>query len=91
MDLLTFLRGGNQDFCRIHCYLGIVSIYIVFCYTMTYPSSFDYSLEKDLIGAMMPDWLADRKWCVEAQPEKHYKGCLWVMIVAHLIAYIVST
>jgi hypothetical protein len=57
LDLLTFLRGGNQDFNRIHCYLGIVSAYIVFSYTMTYPSNFDYDLEKKLLEAMEPDWL----------------------------------
>lgn len=48
---------------------------------------------------MQPDWLATnsetgeagRKWCVQAQDEKHYKGCLWVMIVAHFFAYLISS
>lgn len=88
MDLLSFLRGGNQDFMRIHCYLGVVSVYIVFFYSMMYPTTFDYTTEKALVGAMHPDW--DRKFCVEAQPEYHYRKCLWVMIVAHFIAYVVS-
>ena len=42
MDLLTFLRGSNQDFQQIHAYLLIVGLYIVFCYSMAYPSAFDY-------------------------------------------------
>lgn len=98
MDLLTFLRGGNQDFNRIHCYLGIVSAYIVICYNMTFPSPFDYTLERQILTAMQPGWVYDpatqegaRKFCVENQPEYRYRKCLWVMIIAHFVAFCIST
>jgi hypothetical protein len=46
MDLLTLLRGGNNSFMSVQIYLAVVSLYIVFSYSMCYPSAFDNFLEK---------------------------------------------
>jgi magnesium-transporting ATPase (P-type) len=65
---------------------------------MTYPSPFDYTLERQILTAMQPGWVYDpatqegaRKFCVENQPEYRYRKCLWVMIIAHFVAFCIST
>lgn len=64
-----------------------MSLYVFISYKITYPSAFDYKLQKDLID--LREW-KDRAQCVRGLPESHFKLPLVAFLLLHAAAYFVA-